>query len=189
MIFREGCLNLLVGPQNVGKTSLILRGLAAGGLTHGLILCGTDYSRIRCAHAVTIPIGDDFDDLETTDISDGGVVVINYCMTYDVDQWSRIAERFKDWRQRRITVIVAVTWMWWLPQPLLAELFGEARIFVFRTPMAHNRRRLFELFGRYRFPTQADFNAYMDEMGQAPLWHGAFDVSVSVGDTAKGDGV
>jgi hypothetical protein len=188
MIFREGCLNLLVGPQNVGKTSLILRGLAAGGLTHGLILCGIDHTRARFARAVTMPIGDDFDDLDTIDISDGGVVVLSDII-YDVDQWSRIAERFKDWRQRRITVIFATVWMWWLPQPLLAELFEEARIFVFRTPMAHNRRRLFELFGRYRFPTQADFNAYMDEMGQAPLWHGAFDVSVSVGDTAKGDGV
>lgn len=176
MIFREGCLNLLVGPRNTGKTSLILRGIKSGGWTHGFIFCGTDYSRMRCARALGFPTSEELDDLATTDISDGGIMVLNDII-YDSAQWPPIAERLRDWRRRRITVVVAVIWMYWLEPSLLCELFHESRVFVFRTPFATNRRRLFELFGRHRFPTQADFNTYMDDMGEAPFWYGAFDLS------------
>jgi hypothetical protein len=184
-IFREGCLNLLVGPQNTGKTSLIIRGIKAGGFSNGLILCGTEHARWRFGHTFAIPTSEEFDDLESTDISDGGIVVI-YDLIYDKEQWPRIAIWLEDWRQRQITVVVATIWMWWLETPLLRAVFGESRIFVFRTPMAHNRRRLFEMFGHHQFPTQESFNTYMDETGQAPLWYGAFDLSMTV---AKGDGV
>lgn len=69
--------------------------------------------------------------------------------------------------------------MWWLEPPFFQELFSESRIFIFRTLIASNRRRLFEMFGHHRFPTQEAFNAYLDETGQAPFWYGAFDLSMS----------
>lgn len=173
MIFREGGLNLIWGLQNTGKTSLILRGLAAGGWKNGLILCGTDFARHRCSRATTFPIGDDFRDLETADISDGGIIVLNDII-YDQGQWAWLIPRLCEYRQRRITVVIAVIWMYYLPRPIVEELFD--RVFLFRTSMNHNRKRMFEMFGYARFPTRADFDAYMDEMGTAPLWYGAFDM-------------
>ena len=186
MIFRNGCLNLLVGPQNTGKTSLIIRGIKAGGWSQGLILCGTEHSRWRFSRTFAIPTSEEFDDLEYTNISDGSIVVI-YGMTYDKEQWTRIAIWLEDWRRRRITVVVATVCMWWLEEPLLRAIFRESRVFAFRTPIATNRRRLFEQFGHHRFPTQADFNTYMDETGQAPFWYGAFDLSVCDSSNSKGD--
>lgn len=98
MIFREGCLNLLVGPQNTGKTALIVRGLKAGGWQHGVIYSGTEHAHVRCSRAfpmIRTSEDDTLDGLGASDISDGGVVVFNYCMTYDVAQWQRIATLFR----------------------------------------------------------------------------------------------
>jgi hypothetical protein len=173
MIFREGGLNLIWGLQNVGKTSLILRGLAAGGWTRGLILCDDEFARNRYSRATKFPIGDEFTDLETADVSDGGVIVLSR-MIYDQEQWAWLIPRLREYKQRHITVVVSVIWMYYLPRPIVEELFD--RVFLFRTSMNHNRKRMFEMFGYARWPTRADFDVYMDEMGQGPLWYGAFDM-------------
>jgi hypothetical protein len=173
MIFKEGELNLIWGLQNVGKTSLILRGLAASGWTSGLILCGTEHARYRCSQATKFPIGDEFTDLETADVSDGGIIVLNDII-YDPEQWTWLIPRLREYRRRRITVVVAVIWMYYLPRSIVEELFD--RVFLFRNTMNMNRQRMFEMFGYARFPTRADFDVYMDEMGRGPLWYGAFDM-------------
>lgn len=173
MIFQEGGLNLIWGLQNTGKTSLILRGIAAGGWTHGLILCDDEYARNRYSRATKFPIGDEFTDLETADVSDGGVIVLSR-MIYDRDQWVWLIPRLREYRRRHITVVVAVVWMYSLPRSIVEELFD--RVFLFRNNMNMNRQRMFEMFGYARFPTRADFDEYMDKMGTAPLWYGAFDL-------------
>jgi hypothetical protein len=72
---------------------------------------------------------------------------------YDLEQWKWLIPRLRKYRRRRITVVVGVICR-------APELFD--RIFLFRKSM-------FEMFGYARFPTRADFDTYMDEMGRAPF--------------------
>lgn len=177
MIFREGGLNLIWGQRNIGKTSLILRGIAAGSWTSGLIICDSGYNEFayyRYSRANIFPVSEELDDLKTADISDGGIIILHNCI-YDPKQWILLIPRLIEYRRRRITVVIAFVCMFYkLPRAIVEDLFD--RVFLFRNGLSLHRRQMFKMFGYIQFPTRADFEKYMNENGEGPFWYGAFDL-------------
>ncbi len=155
----------LIGAQHVGKTFMINHILRhTQDLSSGTIICGSPYSSYRLPNAV---VHDTFDTKILVNVIRDqrktrakSFVVLDDCI-YD-QSWHKdtsIRNLFMHSRTLNTMFFFTQIWAYGIP-PMLSACIDY--VFVFRSPILANRRRLFEKYGSI-FPNFDTFMQVMDE--------------------------